>query len=50
MKHATITIDTGNIIGDVHDHIYGANLEHLGQAVYGGVWGGDAGRPQIRRQ
>ena len=23
---------------EVHDHLYGANLEHLGQAIYGGIW------------
>ena len=38
MQKATITIDTGQVIGEVHDHLYGANLEHLGQAIYGGVW------------
>lgn len=38
MRNATITIDTASIIGEVHDRLYGANLEHLGQAIYGGVW------------
>ncbi len=38
MNRATINIDLDNVIGGVHDHLYGANLEHLGQAVYGGVW------------
>jgi alpha-L-arabinofuranosidase len=34
----TITVNTNNIIGDVHAHLYGANLEHLGQSIYGGIW------------
>ncbi len=38
MQKTTITIDTGQVIGEAHDHLYGANLEHLGQAIYGGVW------------
>ena len=38
MEQATITIDTNKVIGEAHDHLYGANLEHLGQAVYGGIW------------
>ena len=35
---ASITLDTNDIIGEVHDHLYGANLEHLGQSIYGGHW------------
>lgn len=38
MDHATITINAKNVIGEAHDHLYGANLEHIGQAVYGGIW------------
>ncbi len=38
MNRATININLDNVIGEAHDHLYGANLEHLGQAVYGGVW------------
>ncbi len=38
MNRATININLENVIGEAHDHLYGANLEHLGQAVYGGVW------------
>ena len=37
-EHATITINIEQAIGEVHDHLYGANLEHIGQAIYGGVW------------
>lgn len=38
MQTATITLNPDHIIGEVHDHLYGANLEHIGQAIYGGVW------------
>jgi alpha-L-arabinofuranosidase len=38
IEQATITLNPEQIIGEVHDHLYGANLEHLGQAIYGGVW------------
>lgn len=38
MQTATITLNPEHIIGDVHDHLYGANLEHIGQAIYGGIW------------
>ncbi len=36
--NATISLNPKNIIGEVHDHLYGANLEHIGQSIYGGVW------------
>ena len=35
---ATITLNPEQLIGEVHDHLYGANLEHIGQGIYGGVW------------
>ena len=38
MQRATVTIHQDKIIGQAHDHLYGANLEHIGQAIYGGVW------------
>ena len=38
MNQATVNINLDRVIGEAHDHLYGANLEHLGQAVYGGVW------------
>jgi len=38
MEKAIIRLNTKNVIGEVHDHLYGANLEHIGQAIYGGVW------------
>ena len=38
MNRASVNINLDRVIGEAHDHLYGANLEHLGQAVYGGVW------------
>ena len=35
---ATIRIDPARPIGAVHDHLYGANLEHIGRSVYQGHW------------
>jgi hypothetical protein len=35
---ATIRIDTARPLGAVHDHLYGANLEHIGRSVYQGHW------------
>lgn len=39
MAHrAKISLRLDRVIGEAHDHLYGANLEHIGQAIYGGVW------------
>ena len=38
VEKAIVTIHTDEIIGAAHDHLYGANLEHIGQAIYGGIW------------
>ena len=38
MNRATVNINLDGVIGEAHEHLYGANLEHLGQAIYGGVW------------
>ena len=37
-EKATITIQPEEIIGAAHDHLYGANLEHIGQGIYGSLW------------
>jgi len=37
-QQATITLNPDHLIGEVHDHLYGANLEHIGQGIYGGIW------------
>ncbi len=34
----TITIRPDNVIGEIHPYLYGANIEHLGQTIYGGSW------------
>lgn len=38
MIEAHVTIDPNRVIGEVHDHLYGTNLEHIGQSIYSGVW------------
>lgn len=38
LLHTAIRIDTGQNLGAVHDHLYGANLEHIGRSVYQGHW------------
>lgn len=35
---AAIKIDPANIIGDVNPYLYGANLEQIGESIYGGIW------------
>ncbi len=35
---AAIHIQLDQVIGAVHPHLYGANLEHIGRTIYGGVW------------
>lgn len=35
---ARIDLQPDAVIGPVHPHLYGANLEHIGRSVYGGVW------------
>lgn len=36
--HTSIHIDLNHVVGEVHPHLYGANLEHIGRSIYGGVW------------
>lgn len=38
VKEASIRLHPEEVIGEAHDHLYGANLEHIGQTIYGGVW------------
>jgi alpha-N-arabinofuranosidase len=35
---AKVSLDSKKIIGEIHDHLYGANLEHIGRSIYHGVW------------
>ena len=37
-QKATMILDKDFRIGDVDERIYGAFIEHLGRAIYGGVW------------
>ncbi len=36
--NASLHVDLHSVIGEVHPHLYGANLEHIGRSVYRGVW------------
>lgn len=38
MKQAQIIIDRNYIVGEVDRRIYGSFLEHLGRAIYGGIY------------
>ena len=38
MKQATITLDSAYIIDTIDPRIYGSFIEHLGRAVYGGIY------------
>ena len=43
MKKATFAIDPDARIGDIDPRLYGSFIEHLGRAVYGGIY--DPGHP-----
>ena len=36
---ASLTVRLDRPIGQIHPHIYGTNIEHLENLVYGGLWG-----------
>ena len=36
---AVIRVDPDSVIGPVNDYLYGANLEQIGESIYGGIWG-----------
>ena len=38
MKKSTLCIDKHFIVGDVDKRIYGSFIEHLGRAVYEGIY------------
>ena len=38
MKKATVTIDKAYKVGAVDDRLFGSFIEHLGRAVYGGIY------------
>ena len=41
---AQVTIDRDVAIGDTHDRLFGAFVEHLGRCVYGGIF--EPGHPE----
>ena len=38
MKEARVVIDKNFIIGKIDKRIYGSFIEHIGRAVYGGIY------------
>ena len=38
MKKAKMILDKDFIVGQIDDRIYGSFIEHLGRAVYGGIY------------
>ena len=38
MKNASISVSFGNEISKIDNRIYGSFIEHLGRAVYGGIY------------
>ena len=49
MNRASVNINLDRVIGEAHDHLYGANLEHLGTSRLWRRLGRDATRSEIRR-
>ena len=37
-KKARMTIDKSFVVGEVDPRLYGSFIEHLGRAVYGGIY------------
>ena len=48
MKTATMTLDKDFAIGRIDKRIYGSFIEHLGRAVYGGIY--EPGHPTANAQ
>jgi alpha-N-arabinofuranosidase len=44
VQKATVIVDKDFTIGEIDERIYGSFIEHLGRAVYGGIY--DPGHPQ----
>lgn len=38
MKNARITVDINSVVGEIDKRLYGSFIEHLGRAVYGGIY------------
>ena len=48
MKKATLKLDRDFVVGQVDPRLYGSFIEHLGRAVYGGIY--EPGHPQADEQ
>ncbi|AOM84327.1 arabinosylfuranosidase ArfA [Salisediminibacterium beveridgei] len=48
MKKANVLLDKSAIIGKVDQRIYGSFIEHMGRAVYGGIY--EPGHPEADQQ
>ena len=48
MKKATMILDKDFVIGKVDKRLYGSFIEHLGRAVYGGIY--EPGHPEAGEQ
>ena len=48
MKKASVILDKDYIVGDIDKRIYGSFIEHLGRAVYGGIY--EPGHPLADEQ
>ena len=48
MKKAKMILDKDYVIGKIDPRIYGSFIEHLGRAVYGGIY--EPGHPQADEQ
>ena len=48
MKNASMILDRDYVIGRIDPRIYGSFIEHLGRAVYGGIY--EPGHPQADEQ
>ena len=48
MKQASMILDRDYVIGKIDPRIYGSFIEHLGRAVYGGIY--EPGHPQADEQ
>ena len=35
---AAIAVNPSRITGEIHNYLYGANLEQIGESIYGGIW------------
>jgi alpha-N-arabinofuranosidase len=44
MLQARVTLDREHILGEIDRRIYGGFIEHLGRAVYGGIY--EPGHPE----